>query len=121
MRGRRWMNATITVERGSTAAAGSTLQQHPAYTAVVGMTSIPAGIYHESSSPVAVEIGMIVGEAWAIIVDPDTTTPAGANIKEGDRIKKTDTGETFTVRQAKLAHDGFRGRTWALACERKTA
>ena len=115
------MNATVNVERGSTAAAGSTLQQHTTYAAVAGMTSIPAGIYHESSSPVGVEIGMIVGEAWAITIDPDTTTPAGAQIREGDRIKKTDTGETFLVKQAKLAHDGQRGRTWALACDRKTA
>ena len=68
---------------------------------------------------VAAHLGLLVKEPWKVMIDY-AHLPSGGVIREGDRLKKTDTGETFTVVQAKLV-GADRRYAWNLIADRKTA
>lgn len=119
MLGRRFWTETVSIERGSKANASGTLQPIVTYSQVSGMSSLEAAILHSSSNAMSSVLGELSGEMWEIKLNPEQF-PSGEVIKEGDRIKKSDTGETFTVITAHLVWDS-RARVWDLTCTRKTA
>lgn len=112
-------NVTVAVERGTAAIDSATGQQTVTYAAVAGMTAIMAAVQHMSSTRALTVLGVLTGEAWEFAVDAEQVA-VGSFFAEGDRLKRSDTGETFTVTQARLVGPG-RGILWQLTTQRKTA
>ena len=114
MPGRRYAKSTVQVERASLANSGATLQKTVSYAAVTGLTAIEAAVIHLSSSKVPTDLGIAGGDAYLVNVETERML-AGTDLRRGDRVKITATGETFTLVEAKLVE----GRYWACMAERK--
>lgn len=107
------------VDRGSKAFAAGTKQPIPVYATVSGLTNIMVAIAPLSSRSVPTELGMVVGESFQIVVDTEAL-PAGAELREGDRVTLTASGGTYTLKTAELVErDGI--GFWKCYAERKKA
>lgn len=113
----RFARFTVDVLRGTKVNLAGTLQPAVSYAAVAGLTGLQASILQQSSWTVPTELGMLSSEDWTVVIDADQVAP-GLVIREGDRVKRTDLDEQFTVKKVIQADDGQLERAWVLATQR---
>ena len=107
------------VDRGSKAFATGTKQPIVTYAGVSGLGNVMVAIAPLSSRAVPTELGMVMGESYQVIVDTEAL-PAGAELREGDRLTLTASGGTYTLRTAELIERDGVG-FWKCYAERKKA
>lgn len=114
--GRLFFSHIADVQRVAHALESGTIQDDVTFVTVSGMTSLEVSLMPISAYKVPTDLGIAYGEAFRITFDADVL-PAGAEVREGDRVVVDSV--YYTIRESTLVQLLGLSHSWDCIAERK--